>query len=121
VLVSAACLTTAARVADQPSGDRDAQLLYGLSDSLWAVGSVFFGLWLVPMGIAVLRSGWGPRVLGRLLVVGGVGYLLSAFVASALPDVSDAASTVLVVPATVGELWMVGWLLLRGAGVRRVR
>ena len=121
VLASAACLTTAARVADQPSGNRDAQLLYGLSEGLWAVGSVFFGLWLVPMGIAVLRSGWGPRALGRLLVVGGVGYVLSAFVASALPNSPDAAASVLVLPATVGELWMVGWLLLRGAGARRVR
>jgi hypothetical protein len=28
----------------------------------------------------VLRSGWMPRVLGWILVGGGVGYVLSAFI-----------------------------------------
>lgn len=113
VLGSAACLATALDVA-RDLGAADVQLLYLLSENLWAAGSLFFGLWLVPMGVAVPRSGWAPRSLGVLLVAGGVLYVLSAFVAAALPTASGAVATALAVPATVGEFWMIGWLLVRG-------
>lgn len=88
------------------------QLLYLVSGQLWTVGAVFFGLWLVPMGTLVLRSGWMPRPLGWVLVVGGVGYVLSAFMAL-IPGLSTAAMVV-TVPASVGEFWMIGYLLVRG-------
>ena len=115
VLVSAAMLGTALQLALDPVGDAAAtvHVLYLVSDNLWTVGSVFFGLWLIPMGQCVLRSGWMPAVLGRLLVGGGLGYLLSAFVGYLLPGVPVLVD-VLVVPATVGEFWMIGYLLVRG-------
>ena len=72
ILVSAACLATALQVALEPVGDAgNAQLLYLVSDNLWIVGGLFFGLWLIPMGWCVLRSGWMPRALGWILVLGG--------------------------------------------------
>ena len=63
VLVSAALLATAVEVALDPVGDAAAtvQLLYLVSGNLWGVGALFFGLWLIPMGWCVLRSGWMPR------------------------------------------------------------
>lgn len=91
------------------------QLLLGLSEHFWGVGNLFFGLWLVPMGVCVLRSGTMPRLLGRLLVVGGAGYVLSGFVTYLWPDAA-AVPELLVVPATIGEVWMLGYLLVRGAG-----
>jgi hypothetical protein len=30
---------------------------YLVSGNLWGVGALFFGLWLIPMGSCVLRSG----------------------------------------------------------------
>src|SRR3546814_5409484 len=63
------------------------QLLYLVSGQLWTIGAVFFGLWLVPMGMLVLRSGWMPGLLGWTLVVGGVGYVVSAF-AGLVPGLS---------------------------------
>lgn len=118
ILVSAAMLATAVQVASDPIGDAAAtvQLLHLVSGNLWGVGALFFGLWLIPMGRCVLRSGWMPRALGWLLVVGGVGYLLSAFIKYLAPDVPLVAD-VLVLPATAGEFWMIGYLLVRG--VRR--
>lgn len=88
------------------------QLLYLISGQLWTVGAVFFGLWLVPMGTLVLRSGWMPRPLGWVLIVGGVGYVLSAFMAL-IPGLSTAAMVV-TVPASIGEFWMIGYLLVLG-------
>ncbi|GAB3726695.1 hypothetical protein GCM10027598_45880 [Amycolatopsis oliviviridis] len=111
-------LATAVQLASDPIGDTAAtvRLLYLVSGNLWGVGTLFFGLWPIPLGQCALRSGWMPRTLGLLLIGGGIAYVLSAFttyLAPGLPLVADA----LALPATVGEFWMIGYLLVRG--VRR--
>lgn len=115
ILGSAALLATALEVALAPGiGTYDApHLMYVISNQVWGVNAIFNGLWLIPMGWLVLRSGWAHRALGWLLILGGVGYVTSAFVAHAAPRFSTAAE-VLTAPATIAELWMVGWLLLTG-------
>jgi hypothetical protein len=118
ILSSAALLATAAEVAEAPFGDAAAtvQTMYLVSGHLWTAGALFFGLWLVPMGLGVLRTGWMPRPLGWILIGGGAGYVLSALVAYLAPD-AGAVADVITIPATVGEFWMIGYLLVRG--VRR--
>ncbi|RSM68799.1 DUF4386 domain-containing protein [Actinoplanes sp. ATCC 53533] len=117
ILGSAALLATAAEVALHPVGDGAAsvQVLYLVSGHLWTAGGLFFGLWLIPMGWCVLRSGRMPRPLGWVLIGGGVGYVLSPFVAYLVPGAGVLAD-VLAVPASVGEFWIIGYLLIRGAG-----
>lgn len=120
IMGSAAALTVALQAALDPSlapgGDAaaTAQMMYAASAAAWTAGALFFGLWLIPMGYAVIVSDWMPRLLGQILVVGGVGYVLSAFTATLLPDAGDVVDTVLTIPATIGELWMVGYLLIFG-------
>ncbi len=119
ILSSAALLASALDVADDrslavPGGAAaTVQLLYVVSGHLWGVGGLFFGLWLVPMGWLVIRSRWLPQALGWLLVAGGVGYVLSTVVTYAFAG-ADLVAGLLVVPATVGELWIVGYLVLFG-------
>lgn len=115
VLASAAFLATALQVALVPVGDTSGlpHLMYLISDNFWGVGNLFFGLWLVPMGAAVLGSRWAPRVLGWLLVAGGAGYVLSGLLAFLAPD-SAPFVNILVIPATIAEFWMIGWLLYTG-------
>jgi hypothetical protein len=116
VLASAACLAAALETALTPPSSGDAagaaQLLYVLSGSFWDVGSLFFGLWLIPMGVLALRSGM-PRPLGWLVVAGGIGYVASAFITQLAPSAAMVGDLLAYV-ATVGELWMVGWLLWYG-------
>lgn len=88
------------------------QLLYDLSESAWDVGGVFFGLWLIPMGWLVLQSINMPRLLGLILVAGGFGYLLSVVVTFLAPDATVVAGG-LTALATIGEVWMVGHLLIK--------
>ena len=118
-VVSAAALATALQVSVDQIGDAAAivQVLYLLSDNLWGAGALFFGLWLIPMGLCVLRTGWMPRVMGWILVGGGVGYVVSAFVRYLVPDAYVVAEA-LAYPASVGEFWMVGYLLVRGVRQR---
>ncbi|MBQ1027396.1 DUF4386 domain-containing protein [Micromonospora sp. C95] len=119
ILGSAAMLGTALGVATGEAGGAadTVQLLYLVSENLWAVGGLFFGLWLMPMGWCVLRSGWLPRALGWILVAGGVGYVLMTFVRYLAPG-AGIATDLLVVPATVGELWILGYLVIFGVRKR---
>jgi hypothetical protein len=116
VLIATAFSATALQVAVGPAGGRsgaDVQVLYQVNDAVWSAAGVFFGLWLIPMGWCAIRSRAMPDLLGRILVVGGVGYVISAFARFLMPD-TTAAADLLTLPATVGELWMVGLLLLTG-------
>jgi hypothetical protein len=115
ILASAALLHSALAVALGSTGAAPwmAHFAYVLSGSFWQVGSVFFGLWLMPMGWLVLKSGLGHRALGWILILGGVGYVLSVFVAVLLPKVGDWAGY-LAFPATVGEFWIIILLVWRG-------
>ncbi len=47
---------------------------YGIS-----VLQIFWGLWLLPYGLLVYKSGFIPRVLGVLLFINGIGYLIETF------------------------------------------
>ena len=119
ILGSAAMLATALEVSQDASltvgggAAATAQLLYVVSGHLWIIGGIFFGLWLIPMGRLARRSGWMPSLLGWILMIGGVGYVANALLTFMLPD-AGLAVDLLAAPATVGELWMVGYLCLRG-------
>jgi hypothetical protein len=123
ILGSAALLASALAVAGNvtPAAGADTaatvQLLYIVSGKLWSVSAIFFGLWLVPMGWLVLHSAWMPRALGYLLVAGGVGYVLSAFVGQTVPEMGAVADA-LTIPASVGEFWIIGYLLWYGVRER---
>lgn len=78
----------------------------------WGVGSLFFGLWLIPMGYIVITSQRMPTWLGRVLIMGGAGYLLSAYISYA--GIKGAWIDLMVIPATVGEFWMIAYLLIFG-------
>jgi hypothetical protein len=50
------------------------------------VASIFWGLWLFPFGILVIRSGFIPRALGYMLFLAGGGYVASAFATLVTPQ-----------------------------------
>ncbi len=119
ILGSAALLATAQDVASDASlaapggAAATVQLLYVASGHLWGVAGMFFGLWLIPMGWLVVRSRWLPLPLGWILIAGGAGYLFSAFVSYAFPN-ADLVTQLLTVPATIGEIWIMGYLIIVG-------
>lgn len=78
------------------------------------VNSIFWGLWLFPFGLLVYRSGFIPRLLGFWLILNCFGYLASSFTTLLLPQYEEAVSWA-VMPALVGELAIVLWLLIVGA------
>jgi len=87
-------------------------LLTKLISNAWGIGALFFGLWLMPMGYLVASSKRMPVWLGRTLLIGGAGYVISAFVK--YMGVSGPWAGILTIPASIGEFWMIGYLLIFG-------
>lgn len=76
------------------------------------VAQIFWGLWLVPFGILVFKSGFLPRVLGVLLIIACFGYLANSFVGfGVLPDIFSR----FVGQLTICEVPIILWLLIMGA------
>jgi len=80
--------------------------------------TAFWGLWLFPFGVLVIKSRFLPRILGFLLLVAGVGYLVTSCVSIALPAYRPVVSRVMM-PLYMGEVPVILWLLIMGARVPR--
>ena len=78
------------------------------------VASVFWGLWLLPFGMLVIRSGFIPRVFGVLLIIAGAAYLVSAFTSILLPEHAHRVGQVAMI-FEMGEVPIIFWLLIWGA------
>ncbi len=81
------------------------------------IAQLFFGLWLLPLGYLVVRSGYVPKVLGVLLAAGGVGYLVDLFAQFLAPGLAGRLAPFLLAPATIGEVAFVVWLLVKAVRV----
>lgn len=76
------------------------------------VAQIFWGLWLIPFGMLVFKSGFLPRILGVLLIIACFGYLTNSFVAlGVLPHGLGRVLGQL----TICELPIIFWLLIIGA------
>lgn len=115
VLVSGADFLS---VFEKPQLDALAYLFLRLHGQGIIVASIFWGLWLFPFGMLVIRSGFIPRVFGILLMIAGVGYLASSFTTLVLPRYAELVEKV-VMPLYFAELPIIFWLLIWGAKTRR--
>jgi hypothetical protein len=111
-LAMAAALSIAHSTLPQESQLVAVALLSAVVQHAWGLGALFFGLWLIPLGYVIITARIMPLWLGRVLVIGGVGYLFTVFLRQA--GVQSPYLELLTVPATIGELWAVGYLLLFG-------
>jgi hypothetical protein len=105
------------RVLGGDGADTLALLFLDLHRYGYLVAEVFFGLWLVPLGLVAYRSGYFPRLLGIGLMIGGVSYLGSFALSISAPGLHSDLSFLVALPAGVAELSFMAWLLLRGANV----
>ncbi len=77
------------------------------------IAQIFWGLWLFPMGYLVFKSGFLPRILGILLMIGCFGYVIQSFAAFLGYNVSIIFFT------SWGELLFLLWLLIKGVNVEQ--
>ncbi len=80
------------------------------------ITTVFWGLWLLPFGYLVYKSGFFPKILGILLMLGCFGYLINYFGNT----LSNNYGTIGISPylgllPAIGEIGTCLWLLFVGA------
>jgi hypothetical protein len=104
-------------VFDKPQRDALAMLFLGLHRQGLAVNNIFWGLWLLPFGLLVMRSRFLPRILGLLLIVNCFAYVAISVTSLLLPAYGNVVIRASM-PALLGELWIMLWLLIKGAKVQ---
>ncbi|MBZ5704915.1 MAG: DUF4386 domain-containing protein [Acidobacteriia bacterium] len=104
-------------VFDQPQRDALAMLFLRLHGQGYVINEIFWGLWLLPFGVLVMRSRFLPRILGVWLIINGFAYLAISFTGLLLPPYMDKVYNV-VFPVLFGELAIMLWLLIKGAKVQ---
>lgn len=75
---------------------------------------LLFGFHLVLLGYLVYRSRFLPRILGILLIIGGIGYLLQSYGHILVPQYDETLATVVIILSIPGELAFTIWLLWKG-------
>jgi len=78
------------------------------------VAEMFWGLWLFPFGLLVLRSGFLPRFLGVWLLINGCAYVALSLTGLLAPQYSHVLFRT-ALPALFGEMAIMLWLLIMGA------
>src|SRR3990172_6962462 len=79
------------------------------------IATLFWGLWLLPMGYLVFKSGFLPRILGVLLIIGCFGYLIDFFTFFLFPNFDAKISGF----TFWGEVLFPLWLLIKGVNVEQ--
>jgi hypothetical protein len=100
-----------------PQRDALAMLLLTVDTQGTLVSTMFWGLWLLPLGVLVYRSGFIPRLLGGWLFLNGVAYVVSSVTGLLMPQHVETVKTI-AMPVLFGEVALMLWLLIVGARVR---
>lgn len=104
-------------VFDKPQRDALAVLLINIDKQGVLVSEIFWGLWLLPLGLLVYRSKFLPRFLGVWLFINGLAYLVISGTGLLLPQHHKMVFSI-ATPVLFGEAALMLWLLIMGVRVR---
>ena len=90
-----------------------AMLFINLYKNGSTIAQIPFGVWLLPLGYLVFKSGFLPKILGILLIVDCFTLLLSVFQRFLLPDYEVITYPAWVV-GFIAEFGLALWLLIKG-------
>jgi hypothetical protein len=94
------------------------QAMMQLFLNLYEYGSymvmMFWGLWLFPLGLLVVKSKFIPPILGILLMIGCCGYVVSSFAFLFSPIVGRMIFPIATIPSAFAEVALILWLLIKG-------
>ncbi len=85
-------------------------LFLGLHRDGIFVAQIFWGLWLFPMGYLIIKSGFIPKIIGILLIIGCFGYLSDSIIYLLSLDIPNNVSEF----TFIGELVFTLWLIITG-------
>jgi len=83
----------------------------------FGAGLLFFGFWLILTGSLMIRSGYFPKWIGILAVIGGACYSLNSYVLFVAPGLQDYLFPAILLPSLVAELSISVYMILFGFNV----
>src|SRR6266480_5538704 len=104
-------------VLDKPQREALGMLFLRLHGQGTVINEIFWGLWLFPFGVLVMRSRFLPRILGLWLIINGFAYVVLSFTGLLLPQYTDKVYNI-AFPVLFGEMAIMLWLLIKGAKVQ---
>ena len=96
-----------------------AMLFLKINDYGTIVLEMFWGLWLIPFGQLVYKSGFIPRIIGIFLILNGIAYIIHSFTALLLPEYQTLVSQFAMPFWILGEVSITLWLLIKGIKVQK--
>ncbi len=75
---------------------------------------IFWGLWLIPFGLLSYKSGFIPKAIGVILVLGGLSYVMDAFVFVLIPSMQEFTAIGVAICSSIAEISVLLWLLIVG-------
>lgn len=84
----------------------------------YLISQIFFGLWLLPLGILVYKSGFIPKILGILLMAASVCYLIQFLTIFLFPNLGWIVHPIVNAMVGFGELGIIFWLIIMGVKKR---
>jgi len=102
-------------VFDKPQLEALAMGFLRLRDQGIQAVMALWGLWLLPFGLLVFRSGFIPRIIGVLLIVTCFAYLAVSLTYLLFPAYGLIANQLMTLPFAAGVLSIMLWLLIKGA------
>lgn len=96
-------------------GSEDPAYIYqclNISRAAQTIAEVFWGLWLFPLGILVIKSNYFPKILGYALMASCMGYLFGVIIKVVFPS----AHHLLIIADSLafGELVFALWFVFKG-------
>jgi glucan phosphoethanolaminetransferase (alkaline phosphatase superfamily) len=82
-----------------------------LGGNLTLLLTAFWGLWLIPFGTLTIKSGFFPKILGIVLIIAGVGYIVTSLVSFVFPDHLKEVRRAMT-PLYFGEVPIILWLMI---------
>lgn len=92
-----------------------AMLFLNINDKGTLTLQLFWGLWLIPFGQLVYKSGFIPRIIGVFLIINGVAYIVPCFISLLFPNYQTLVSQFAMPFLILGEISITLWLLIKGA------
>lgn len=100
-------------VFDQAQRDALTLFFLRLHNQGFVLAQIFWGLWLFPFGILIIRSGFIPRFVGISVIVAGCGYVIASCALLLLSQYGPGISQFAMILG-MGELALI-WMLIWGA------
>lgn len=79
---------------------------------------IFWGLWLIPLGQLIIKSGYLPKIIGILLISGGIAYVIESLDYLLFAEKLSPLTNYTFIIYSLAELTTIAWLLIKGIKIK---